>query len=80
MKSPIQKILENLEKEVNRHENNKAVSVIFSAFIDYLKEEDLLKKEEIALNQAFNDGRFYKPHIQNQIKNYYKEKYNGKEN
>ena len=72
MQSPIQKIIKLISNKSRKTINcNELLSEIYNL--------DIPKEEESALNQAFNDGRFYKPYIQNQIKNYYKEKYNGKE-
>jgi hypothetical protein len=72
MQSPIQKIIKLISSKSRKTINcNELLSEIYNSGI--------IQEEESALNQAFNDGRFYKPHIQNQIKNYYKQKYNGKE-
>jgi hypothetical protein len=72
MESPIQKIIKLISNKSRKTINcNELLSEIYNL--------DIPKEEESALNQAFNDGRFYKPHIQNQIKNYYKQKYDGKE-
>lgn len=70
MKSPTQKIIELISSKNRKTINcNELLSEIYNL--------DIPKEEENLFNQAFNDGRFYKPHIQNQITNYYKEKYNG---
>jgi hypothetical protein len=72
MESPIQKIIKLISSKSRKTINcNELLSEIYNSGI--------IQEEESALNQAFNDGRFYKPHIQNQIKNYYKQKYDGKE-
>ena len=72
MESPIQKIIKLISNKSRKTINcNELLSEIYNSGI--------LEQEENTLNQAFNDVRFYKPHIQNQIKNYYKQKYDGKE-
>ena len=57
---------------------NGEVNSVFTTFIKLVNDLKLPQQETDALNKAFNDGRFYKPHIEKQITNYFKQEYNGK--
>jgi hypothetical protein len=78
MQSPIQKLLLVLEHGERMNHNNGDVNSAFTTIIKLVNDLNLPKQEMDALNKAFNDGRFYKPHIEKQITNYFKQEYNGK--
>ena len=78
MQSPIQKLLLVLEQGERMNHYNGEVNSVFTTIIKLVKELKLPQKEIDALNKAFADGRFYKPHIEKPITNYFKQEYNGK--
>ena len=78
MQSPIQKLLLVLEQGERMNHINGEVNSVFTTFIKLVNDLKLPQQETDALNKAFTDGRFYKPHIEKQITNYFKQEYNGK--
>ena len=78
MQSPIQKLLLVLEQGERMNHINGEVNSVFTTFIKLVNDLKLPQQETDALNKAFKDGRFYKPHIEKQITNYFKQEYNGK--
>jgi hypothetical protein len=78
MQSPIQKLLLVLEQGERMNHNNGNVNSVFTTFIKLVNDLKLPQQETDALNKAFTDGRFYKPHIEKQITNYFKQEYDGK--
>lgn len=78
MQSPIQKLLQVLEQGERMNHNNEDVNSLFTTFIKLVNDLKLQEQESSAINKAFNDGRFYKPHIQKPITDYFKQEYNGK--
>jgi hypothetical protein len=78
MQSPIQKLLSVCEQGEKINHNNEEVKNIFTTFIKLVNDLKLPQQEVSAFNKAFSDGRFYRPHIQKPIIDYFKQEYNGK--
>ena len=79
MQSPIQKLLLVLEQGERMNHINGDVNSVFTTFIKLVNDLKLPQQEMDALNKAFSDGRFYKPHLQKPINDYFKQEYNGKQ-
>lgn len=78
MQSPIQKLLDVLEQGERMNHQNEDVNSVFTTFIKLVHDLKLPQQEMDAINKSFADGRFYKPHIEKPITNYFKKEYNGK--